>query len=142
MDRGGKKMTKTLIYFSILVTVILLLSCSKDDVKLEVDNKSENQVVNNGYKIEFVELGSVRCIPCKRMQPIMKSIEKKYGGQVKVTFYDVWEDDAPAKKFGIELIPTQVFLDTKGNEIMRHQGFFAEEEIDKFLQSQGLTITE
>ena len=47
-------MTKTLIYFSVLVTVILLLSCSKDDVKLEVDNKTENQVVNNGYKIEFV----------------------------------------------------------------------------------------
>jgi len=135
-------MTKTLIYFSLLVTVLLLISCSKNDVKSEANNKTKNQVVKNGYKIEFVELGSVKCIPCKKMQPIMRSIEKKYGGQVKVTFYDVWEDDAPAKKFGIELIPTQVFLDAKGNEIMRHQGFFPEEEIDKFLQSQGLTITQ
>ena len=135
-------MIKSLIYLSISVIAILLLSCNKNDVKLEANNKSENQVVNNGYKIEFVELGSVKCIPCKKMQPIMRSVEKKYGGQVKVTFYDVWVDDAPAKKFGIELIPTQVFLDAKGNEIMRHQGFFAEEEIDKFLQSQGLTITE
>ena len=135
-------MKKIVIYLSISVIAILLLSCNKNDVKLEVNNKSENQIVDNDYKIEFVELGSVKCIPCKKMQPIMRSIEKKYGGQVKVTFYDVWEDDAPAKKFGIELIPTQVFLDAKGKEIMRHQGFFAEEEIDKFLQSQGLTITE
>jgi thioredoxin 1 len=135
-------MTKTLICFSILVAAILLLSCNKNDVKSEANNKSKNQVVNNGYKIEFVELGSVKCIPCKKMQPIMRSIEKKYDGQVKITFYDVWEDDSPAKKFGIELIPTQVFLDAKENEIMRHQGFFAEEEIDKFLQSQGLTITQ
>jgi len=135
-------MKKTLIYLSISVIAILLLSCNKNDVKLEVNNKSGNQIVDNDYKIEFVELGSVKCIPCKKMQPIMRSIEKKYGGQVKVTFYDVWEDDAPAKKFGIELIPTQVFLDAIGKEIMRHQGFFAEEEIDKFLQSQGLTITE
>ena len=135
-------MTKALNYLSVIVVVVLMLSCGKNDVKSELNNTSGNQVVDDDYKIEFVELGSVKCIPCKKMQPIMKSIEKKYGGQVKVTFYDVWEDDAPAKKFGIELIPTQVFLNTKGNEIMRHQGFFAEEEIDKFLQSQGLTITE
>ena len=135
-------MTKALNYLSVIVIAVLMLSCGKNDVKLVANNESGNQVVDDDYKIEFVELGSVKCIPCKKMQPIMKSIEKKYGGQVKVTFYDVWVDDAPAKKFGIELIPTQVFLDAKGNEIMRHQGFFAEEEIDKFLQSQGLTITE
>ena len=135
-------MTKALIYFSISITVILLLSCNKNDVKSESNNTSRNQIADDGYKIEFVELGSVKCIPCKKMQPIMRSIEKKYGGQVKVTFYDVWEDNAPAKKFGIKLIPTQVFLDANGKEIMRHQGFFAEEKIDKFLQSQGLTITE
>ena len=135
-------MTKTLICLSILVIAVLLLSCNKKDVKSESNNTSGNQNVDDDYKIEFVELGSVKCIPCKKMQPIMKSIKKKYGGQVKVTFYDVWIDKTPAKKFGIELIPTQVFLDAKGNEIMRHQGFFAEDEIDKFLQSQGLTITQ
>jgi thioredoxin 1 len=135
-------MTKALIYFSISITVILLLSCNKNDVKSESNNTSGNQIADDDYKIEFVELGSVKCIPCKKMQPIMRSIEKKYGGQVKVTFYDVWEDNAPAKKFGIKLIPTQVFLNAEGKEIMRHQGFFAEEEIDKFLQSQGLTITQ
>lgn len=135
-------MIKALIYLSILVIAVLLLSCNKNDVKSESNNTSGNQIVDDGYKIEFVELGSVKCIPCKKMQPIMRSIEKKYGGQVKVTFYDVWEDNAPAKKFGIKLIPTQVFLDAKGKEIMRHQGFFAEKEIDKFLQSQGLTITQ
>jgi thioredoxin 1 len=74
------------------------------------------------------------------MQPILKSIENKYKGLVKVTFYDVWKDDAPAKKFGIRVIPTQVFLDVNGKELMRHEGFFPEEEIDKFLQSQQVNI--
>jgi thioredoxin 1 len=92
------------------------------------------------HKIEFVELGSVNCIPCKKMQPVMKSIENKYKGLVKVTFHDVWKDDAPAKKYGIDLIPTQVFLDADGKEIMRHQGFYPEDDIDKFLQSQGVNI--
>ena len=71
----------------------------------------------------------------------MKSIEEKYKGLVKVTFHDVWKDEAPAKKYGIDLIPTQVFLDDKGNELMRHEGFFPEEEIDKFLESKGVKVT-
>jgi thioredoxin 1 len=91
-------------------------------------------------KITFVELGSVNCIPCKQMQPIMKSIEEKYGEQVKVTFYDVWKDDQKkyAQQYGIKLIPTQVFLDENGKEFFRHEGFYPEAEIDKLLQGKGL----
>jgi len=91
-------------------------------------------------KVTFVELGSVNCIPCKQMQPIMKSIEEKYGEQVKVTFYDVWKDDQKkyAQQYGIKLIPTQVFLDENGKEFFRHEGFYPEAEIDKLLQDKGL----
>jgi len=91
-------------------------------------------------KITFVELGSVRCIPCKQMQPVMASIEKKYGDQIKVIFYDVWKEEEAeyADKYKIKLIPTQVFLDASGKEIHRHEGFYPEKEIDKFLQKNGL----
>jgi thioredoxin 1 len=92
--------------------------------------------------ITFVELGSVRCVPCIQMQPIMKSIEQKYGAQIKVIFYDVWTDEGHeyAEIYKIQLIPTQVFLDENDKEIFRHVGFFPEVEIDKFLQERGLTI--
>ena len=92
-------------------------------------------------KITFIELGSVKCIPCKKMQPIMKSLEKKYGDQLKVVFYDVWKKEHKDKseKYGIKLIPTQVFLDENGKEIHRHEGYYPESEIDKFLQGKGLT---
>jgi len=91
-------------------------------------------------KVTFIELGSVNCIPCKQMQPVMKAIETKYGEQVKVTFYDVWtpEQKPFAKKYGIKLIPTQVFLDEKGKEFFRHEGFYPEKEIDKLLQGKGI----
>jgi thioredoxin 1 len=125
----------------LFTSIILFSSCKKSDVKNEQNTTSGKQSVNTDYKIEFVELGSVNCIPCKKMQPVMVSIEKKYAGQVKVTFHDVWKDDAPAKKYGIDLIPTQVFLDAGGKELMRHQGFYPEEDIDKFLQSKGLNIS-
>ena len=92
--------------------------------------------------VTFVELGSVNCIPCRQMQPVMKAIEKKYGDQVKVVFYDVWKPEQRkyAEQYGIKLIPTQVFLDASGKEFFRHEGFYPEAEIDKLLQKQGLKI--
>ncbi|MFZ1289328.1 MAG: thioredoxin family protein [Melioribacteraceae bacterium] len=91
-------------------------------------------------KVTFVELGSVNCIPCKQMQPVMKAIEEKFGDQVKVIFYDVWTEKGKpyASKYGIRLIPTQVFLDENGKEFHRHEGFYPESDIDKILQGKGL----
>lgn len=91
-------------------------------------------------QVTFVELGSVKCIPCKAMQPVMKSIEKKYAEQIKVVFHDVWkaEEQKYADQYGIKLIPTQVFLDGDGKEFFRHEGFFPEGAIDTLLQKRGL----
>lgn len=91
-------------------------------------------------RVTFIELGSVNCIPCKAMQPIMKAIESKYGSQIEVIFYDVWKPEQKkyAAQYQIRLIPTQVFLDAGGKEFFRHEGFLAEEEIDKLLAGQGL----
>lgn len=91
-------------------------------------------------KVTFIELGSVRCIPCKKMQKVMSSIEKKYPKQVKVIFYDVWtkEEKHFADDYNIDLIPTQVFLDKKGKEYFRHEGFFPEEELLEVLKKGGV----
>lgn len=92
------------------------------------------------YKVTFVELGSVRCVPCIKMQPIVKSIETKYSSQVNVIFHDVWTPDGKeaVKQYTFHVIPTQLFLDEKGKEYFRHEGFFSEEEIVKVLQQKGV----
>lgn len=90
--------------------------------------------------VTFIELGSVKCVPCKMMQPIMKEIENEYAGQVKVVFYDVWElgGKSYAEKYQVRAIPTQVFLDKDGKEYSRHIGFFPKEELVKVLKMQGV----
>jgi thioredoxin 1 len=91
-------------------------------------------------KITFIELGSVNCIPCKQMQPVMKAIEEKYGDAVSVVFYDVWTraQQSYARQYNIRLIPTQVFLDENGKEFFRHEGFLPESEIHKLFKEQGV----
>lgn len=116
----------------ILVTVVLIIFFTS--INILAQSKEIKP------KVTFIELGSVNCIPCKQMQPVMKAIEEKYGEQVKVIFYDVWtkEQKPYAQKYGIKLIPTQVFLDENGKEFHRHEGFYPEAEIDKLLQIKEL----
>ena len=92
------------------------------------------------YKVTFIELGSVKCIPCQKMQTVMKLVEQKYGDQVKIIFYDVWTPEGKpyGDKYGIQSIPTQVFLDQNGNEFSRHEGYFPEEELVKVLNTKGV----
>ena len=127
-------MRKIIVTLLLIVFIVINLSAQKKEVK-------KSETVNP--KVTFIELGSVNCIPCKMMQPVMKAIEAKYGEQVKVTFYDVWtQEQRPfAEKYGIKLIPTQVFLDEKGKEFFRHEGFYPEKEIDKLLQGKGIKPT-
>lgn len=113
-------------------------STEKQEVKSTASAISETD--KEELKVTFVELGSVKCIPCKMMQPIMDEIEKEYAGQVKVVFYDVWtpEGQPYAEQYGIQAIPTQVFLDKDGNEFHRHMGYYPKEEIEKILKLQGV----
>lgn len=128
--------------FGLIVLVSIgtgfVLSCSQGKHEPQKKTAMQADFAKAHAKVTFVELGSVNCIPCQKMQPVMKSIEKKYGNQINVVFHDVWKDKRPAQQYSIRLIPTQVFLDRSGNEIMRHEGFFPESEIDQFLQSEGL----
>ena len=120
---------------AITLAALLITSC-----KAQENSNDKKKNISSNAKVTFVELGSVNCIPCKQMQPVMKEVEKKYGDQINVIFYDVWQPDQKhyAMDYKIKLIPTQVFLDENGKEFFRHEGFFPEAEIDKLLAKHGL----
>jgi thioredoxin 1 len=126
----SSRLLKQALRVGVVALATVFLSCTKQD--------APQNAAGGEAQITFIELGSVTCIPCKQMKPVMASIEKRYAGQVKVIFHDVWKDKRPAEQYQIRLIPTQVFLDKDGKELLRHEGFFAEAEIDKFLASQGV----
>ena len=131
-----------ILSLTLILVVGMLLSANAQNATQNKKTKpaTEQKKAVAKYKVTFIELGSVRCIPCKQMQPIMKSIEEKYGSQVKVIFYDVWTEAGKpmADKYNVQAIPTQVFLDATGKEFFRHEGFFPEEELVKVLNQKGV----
>jgi thioredoxin 1 len=107
-------------------------------VKGEVLVTNRLDVDFSKFQMTFLELGADRCIPCRKMQPIMKEIAAAFPDRVQVVFYDVWKDPGPAERYGVQLIPTQVFLDQEGKEIARHVGLFPKEEILELLKKHGI----
>ena len=133
-----KKIRKTLGLLLTITAILFSTNCPSQTATPA--NKTNTGVDKTKYKVTFIEIGSVRCIPCQQMQPIMKSVREKYGTQVNVVFHDVWtEAGAPfAKQYNIEAIPTQVFLDKDGKEYFRHVGYFPEEDLVKVLKQKGI----
>jgi thioredoxin 1 len=89
-------------------------------------------------KAVMLELGSVGCIPCEQMKPVMQKLQDTYKGKLEVIFIDVREDHDTGHRFGVRMIPTQVFLDKTGKEFHRHIGYYAYDEIAPVLKRQGL----
>lgn len=107
---------------------------------VRIPPKKLDDVLELKPKVILIELGSINFIPGQKMQIAMQQLKQKYGRQIQVIYYDVMKHDQRiyAEKYDIEVIPTQVFLDQNGDEIMRHEGLLPIEQIEKFLQDQGL----
>ena len=88
--------------------------------------------------VTLVDVGAKSCIPCKMMAPILVKLEKEYAGKAAVIFFDVREDMAPARRFGIRAIPTQIFFNKDGKEVYRHEGFLSEKEIVARFKDMGV----
>ena len=88
--------------------------------------------------VTMVDLGAKSCIPCKMMAPILEKLERDYKGKAAIVFIDISQDATEAERFGISVIPTQIFFDKQGKEILRHKGFMSEEAIVTQLKKMGV----
>ena len=85
-----------------------------------------------------MDVGAGACIPCKMMAPILEKLEKVYQGKAAIVFVDVWKNPVEAKRFNLQVIPTQIFYDKKGKEVYRHMGFMGEKDIVAVLNKLGV----
>ena len=88
----------------------------------------------------LLDLGAGKCVPCKMMTPILDEMEKEFAGQLNIEFIDVWKDESAGEKYGIRMIPTQIFFDASGKELFRHEGFFSREDILKKWAEFGIEL--
>jgi len=123
---------------TLLSTLLLALTVTMAWAELPSASDAEVTKALTSGKPSIIDLGARTCIPCKQMAPILEELSGAYRGKANVLFIDVREDQAAAKRFAIQMIPTQIFFDAKGREVSRHIGFMDRPDIVKGLQAAGL----
>ena len=121
-----KMPVKIAIVAALAVTVVAAVALKQGK------NESKDAATASGLRAavpRLVDLGAGKCIPCKKMAPILEELKKEYAGRMEVEFIDVWKNPDAGKAYGIEMIPTQIFYDASGTELFRHTGFFGKEDI-------------
>src|ERR1035438_2634672 len=120
-----KTPVKILIVAALAVTVVAAVALKQGK------NESKNTAASGPRAAlpRLLDLGAGKCIPCKKMAPILEELKKEYAGKMEVEFVDVWQNPDAANKYGIRLIPTQIFYEATGKELFRHEGFFGKEDI-------------
>lgn len=62
----------------------------------------------------IIDFGSDSCIPCKEMAPVLEAMNAEMQGIAIIKFVDVWKHAEAADGFPIQVIPTQVLINTDG----------------------------
>ncbi len=137
----------------VLVSAVIWLKEKNEqtvpETSTEIENKSlsDTALMSAETKTEIkqdlpklIDLGADKCVPCKMMAPILKEIKEECKGRLEVVFIDVWKNPDEAKKYNINIIPTQIFYDASGKELFRHEGFYSKKDILEKYKELGIYL--
>ncbi|GAU76003.1 co-chaperone YbbN [Fusibacter sp. 3D3] len=77
----------------------------------------------------IIDFGADSCNPCKEMAPVLKKLNEDLAGKAIILFADVWKYPELATNYPVEVIPTQILIDSAGKP------YFPSEEMSiEFIQ--------
>ena len=128
----SKKITAILL--SAVMTVILSAICSGQDrlpkgapveMNKEMFLERITDYKNNpdefkylGDKPALIDFYATWCGPCKQVAPIVADLAKEFSGRIRVYKIDIDKEPELAKLFGIQSIPSFLFIPKKGEPKM------------------------
>jgi len=137
-----------------VVTVIGIKNKNQKETKslkstVDIYSQPTNQAKTAAEKTDIkkslpklLDLGASKCVPCKMMAPILDEMKETFSEQLEVVFVDVWKNQGAGKEYEIRVIPTQIFFDSDGKELFRHEGFYAREDMISKWQELGIVLVD
>lgn len=134
------QMFRKVLFLTLTVFMVFNAGCSgSSDTYVEKDLTKIplEQSLHNG-KPTLADFGWRNCIPCKMMKPVLEDLAEKQRSKLNVLIVEVYDHEDLTDKYSVKIIPTQILFDSKGNEVMRHKGYWAPEEIAEQLKKVGI----
>ena len=98
---------------------------------IHFDKETFDKTLAEG-KLTLVDFWASWCGPCQMLGPVIEELAETYEGRVLTAKVNVDENQELAVRFGVELIPTVVFL-KNGREFHRFTGVVSMEALAEVL---------
>lgn len=107
---------------------------STADFRLKIMDYTVHQTewVFEGERPAVIDFYTTWCGPCKMMAPIVEETAKAYAGKVDFYKVDIEKEQELAQTFGIQSIPTFLFIPAKGKPTMQ-MGAMPKETFEKMV---------
>jgi len=118
----------------ILLTLLLTLNLYATDRPMleETAFVKISEQIGTG-KAVFLEVGSDSCRSCQVMGKLLYTVKQEHP-EYPIYFVNVKKEREVAFMLQIQMIPTQIILDGKGEEVFRHVGILKPEELTALLE--------
>ena len=95
-----------------------------------MENESKKNI-SSGLKV--LKIGAEWCPECVIMKPRWKEIEEEFSW-LNTEYYEADENKDLSKKYNVKDVPTFIFLDKNGDEILRKEGIVSKEDLIKIIE--------
>jgi thioredoxin 1 len=139
-EEAPLKIVRNIILLLLAASLFWLLAgCQSDNSPpiLDLASIPLEQALSSG-KPTLAEFGRGVCVPCKEMKPILEELATEYEGKLNVVIVEIDDHMDQVRQYEIMVIPTQVFFDSNGKEVIRHMGFLPKEDIIAQLKMMGI----
>lgn len=109
------------------------------DAPIHVTDSAFEKAVLQSETPVIVDFWAPWCGPCKMIAPVLEKIAKEYSGQVVVAKVNTDEDNEWATKYGVQGIPTLLFV--AGGKIVHRQVGALPERMLRDVVTQFLEVT-
>lgn len=118
----------TLIFVVPLVAYMIL---AKPDASMASKSAGAN-------KPQIIKFTSLMCLDCKKLSTVMKEVYPKYSDKINLVEVQVQNEDDFTKKqvekYNITLVPTLIFVNAKGKEVSKTEGFVEKGRLEKLMK--------
>lgn len=133
---------------ALIITSLLIAICATFSQAQSVIELDKQQFLDKVWNYEtnpdtWVYSGSLPCVidfnakwcgPCRKMEPILKDMARKYDGKIIIYKVDVDKEKELASLFGISSIPAFLFCPTNG-EPRGTMGAYPADEFEKIIRT-------
>ncbi len=120
-----------------IITLIFVIPLVAYMILTKPDASFANKA-GTGAKAQVIKFASPMCLDCKKMDKILKELHPKYESSITFIEIPVQNDDEYTKgqieKYNVTLVPTMIFVNTKGQKVKKIEGYIDKDELEKIMK--------